>query len=141
MAWVLNFVKNFNIPYESFEQKLNLKGWTFKDADETIKSIAGNNKIRPADIYKHLKPSVHNNQGRDKRQVQRQAGGQGQGWGRKTLQDVCNSLNKNVDAAVSKLSEHGINASKNEFIRDIATNNNLRPIEIINMIENRGEVK
>lgn len=140
---VTEFCKNFNISLESFEQKLNLKRWTFKDENETIKNIASRNRISPADIYRYLKPSVYNNQGRGKGQVQGQVGsqlqGQGQGWGRKTLQDVCNSANKDVDAVIAKLSANGIKASKNELIRNIANNNNLRPIEIINMINEGGK--
>ena len=141
---VTEFCKNIDIPFESFERKLNLKGWEFKDANETIKDIASRNKISPADIYRYLKPSADNNQGRGQGQGQIQGqgqgrGGQSQGWGRKSLQDVCNSLNKDVDGVVNKLSANGIKASKNEFIRDIATNNNMRPIEIINMIDDRGK--
>ena len=140
---VTEFCKNFNISLESFEQKLNLKRWQFENNNETIKDIAHHNKISPAEIYRYLKPSVYNNQGRGKGQVQEQAGsqlqGQGQGWGRKTLQDVCNSANKDVDTVIAKLSASGVIASKNELIRNIAMNNNMRPIEIINMINDGGK--
>lgn len=139
---VTEFCNNFNIPYESFESKLNLKGWTFKDANETIKVIASRNKISPADIYTYLKPSVYNNQEKGRGQVQQGVDGykqsQGQGWGRKTLQDVCNSSNKDVDAVIAKLLANGIKASNNDLIRNIATNNNMRPIDIINMINDSG---
>jgi len=74
---VNEFCKNFDIPFESFERKLNLKGWEFEDANEMIKDIARRNRISPADIYRYLKPSADNNQGRGQGQVQ----GQGQGRG------------------------------------------------------------
>ena len=141
---VTEFCKNFNIPFESFERKLNLKGWEFKDANEMIKDIASRNRISPADIYRYLKPSAYNNQGRGQGQVQGQGqgrGGQSQGWGRKSLQDVCKSLNKDVDVVIKKLSANGVKASRNELLRNIAMNNNLRPTDIVNMINDSGKVE
>ena len=138
---VNEFCKNFDIPFESFERKLNLKGWEFEDANEMIKDIARRNRISPADIYRYLKPSAYNNQGRGQGQVQGQGqghGGQSQGWGRKSLQEVCKSLNKDVDVVIKKLSKNGVEASRNELLKNIAMNNNLRPTDIVNMIDGRG---
>jgi hypothetical protein len=140
---VTDFCKNFNISYEFFEQKMNQKNRIFKNKNETIKDIAHRNKISPADIYRFLTPSMYNKQDWGTNQAQGQPGVhlqiQGQGWGRKTLQDVCKTINIDMDKAINILSRNGIKASKNELVRNIATNYNLRPIDIINMMQNPGK--
>ena len=131
---VIEFCEQLNVPFESFKQKLNQKGWTFENVNDKIKDIARRNNISPAEIYNFLKKPDNNKL--------RLGQGQGQrGWGRKNLQDVCDELSQDLDVALKKLAANGIRASKEDYIRNIADQNNLRPMDIVNMIDNAGKTK
>jgi hypothetical protein len=129
---VTQFCEQFNIPVKSFQQKLNQKGWTFTNDHDTIKDIARCNNVSPAEIYNILQKSGSSNR----------KYGQGQmGWGRKSLRDACNELNQDVETALQSLAAHGIRASGNDNIKTLADQNNLRPIEIANIIRGSDVVK
>ena len=124
---VIRFCEQFNISLESFAQKSKLKGWIFENDDEKIKDIARRNNISPAEIYSAMnKTDVVNQNGQE----------QGSGWGRKSMQDICNELNLDVNIVLKNLKANGIDASKGDYIKNIAYQNNLKPIDIVNMINN-----
>ena len=58
--------------------------------------------------------------------------GEGRGYGRKTLSEICTQNNVSIDIALSNLRSHGIEASQNEKLKDIATRYNLLPIDVAN---------
>ncbi len=120
---VSEFCDELDIPISLFQQRMNQKGWEFNSAQDKISDIAKRNGISPATIYNSLTQSDKNRQG-DK------AGG----WGRKSLNQVCNDLSKDVDVVINKLAAKGIHASGHELIKNIATEHNLRPVEIVEMI-------
>jgi len=123
-SWsVTEFCKNLHIPKESFKQKLNQQGWQFKDYNESIESLAKRNNISPADIFKVLKTTTAQNTE------------QAKGWGRKTVQNVCQEFGKDVDEVVKKFANKGITVSKDDLIKNIADNNNFRPYEVVEIIK------
>ena len=121
---VTEFCEQFDIPLELFKQRLRQNSWTYENNDETIKSIAERNNISPAKIYEVLQEPGSSSQG------------QGSGLGRKSLQQVCDELGKNVEEVVKHLEAQGIHVSSGEHIRDIADRNYLRPSDIVDIIIN-----
>ncbi len=62
---------------------------------------------------------------------------QGQaGWGKKTVQQVCDELNKDVQVGIENLAAEGITASKEQLVRSISEQYNMRPVDIVNIIIN-----
>jgi hypothetical protein len=122
---VTQFCEQLNISIDTFQNKLNQQGWTFDISTDKISDIAQRHGVSPAAIYNLLKAPDHS-------PLEQGTGG----WGRKTLQQVCDELNCDVDAAIKKLAANGIIASKDDLIKDLAGENNMRPIDVVNLINN-----
>lgn len=119
---VTQFCEQLNIPLEKFQQQMNQQGWKFDPATDKIIDIAQRNGISPAKIYNLLQASDH------------QQGQGSSGWGRKSLAQVCDELNIDIDDAIKKLTSQGVMASKEDLIKDLAGKHNLRPVDIVNLI-------
>jgi len=117
------FCEQLDISLQNFKQRMNQQGWKFGSSENKIKDIAERNGISPAEIYELLKEPGKNMQGQ----------GSG-GWGRKSVQQVCEEMNKNVDDVLKSLTTYGITVSKDDQLKTIATKHNIRPIDIINLI-------
>ncbi len=125
---VTEFSTKLNIPLETFQKKLSDRGWDFAE-NETILQIAERNQISPADLYKILSTQ---SSGRNMASGNLRHGG---GWGRKSIEDVCLSAEKNVNDVLKMLAAKGIQASKNDNIKDVAERYNLRPVDLVEMIQ------
>ncbi len=125
---VTQFCEQFNISLDTLQNKLNQQGWKFDISSDKIMDIAQRNGISPAAIYNLLKTPDHNQQGQGS-----------SGWGRKSLDEVCEELNIDAKEAIKKLASHGVNAKGDEVIKDLAGKNNLRPVDIVNMINTNIE--
>ncbi|UCE06809.1 MAG: DUF4405 domain-containing protein [bacterium] len=120
---VAEFCERLNIPFENFQQQMNQQGWGFDGSEDKIKNIAEHNGISPAKIYDLVKAPGKSRQG--------QVSG---GWGRKSVQQVCEELNKDVDDVLKKLAANGIVVSKDELLKNIAARYNLRPVDVVNLM-------
>ncbi len=60
--------------------------------------------------------------------------GSGMGNGKKTLKIFCQDQKLEVQAALKKLKDAGIEASPNQVIRDIAVKNNMSPPEVVDIL-------
>jgi len=127
---VIEFCEQLDIPLQNFQQRLNQRGWEFDSSKDRIKDIAKRNRISPAEIYNLLKTPGKNRQG------QRLGG-----WGRKSVQQVCEQLNKDVEVVLKNLAANGMRASKDDQLRNLATKHNMRPIDIVNLISESGNRK
>jgi hypothetical protein len=100
------------------------------DDKSTIRKVADVNKITPKNFYEVIlakeKNTIHT---------------EGSGYGRKTLEDLCEELNINPDTEIHALSESGIHAERNARIKEIALANNILPIDIVNLIRQKTELK
>jgi len=120
---IFEFAKTINIPVDELKRSLVAQGFSIPNDEITIKEIAKQNNISPNDIYNKIKPN--NNQ-------LNQPLGEGRGYGRKTLSEICSQNNISIDVALSNLKAHGIEAKENEKLKDIATRYNLLPIDVAN---------
>ena len=59
---------------------------------------------------------------------------QGRGYGRMTVAEMCSLLQIGPDQALQRLQKAGIFSSKNESIKTLATDNNLRPSDLVDII-------
>jgi len=120
---VTEFCEKLNIPIERFENRAKQYNWKVLSNDDTIKDIAKRSNIAPSEIYKALQVASGT--------------GNGSGWGRKTLQQVCQELGQDTQTALKKLKAKQIIAEENSYIRDIANDYQLRPIDVINIISDK----
>lgn len=118
---VEEFCEKLDVPIERFENRMKNNNWEFEKM-QTIEEIARHNEIAPAEIYKAL-------------QVNSSSGtGAGAGWGRMTLQQVCDENNVDVDQAIERLHEKGITADPSLGIRALSSQAGIRPYEAIEII-------
>lgn len=120
---ITEFANTINMPVEELKNSLTAKGLNIPDENTTIKEIAKLNNISPSEIYNNVK--------RGNQQVN-QPVGEGRGYGRKTLSEICAQNNISIEAAIANLKAHGIEAEENEKLKDIATRYNLLPIDVAN---------
>lgn len=127
---VTQFCEQLNIPLEKFEQQMNQQGWQFDASSDKISDIAQRYEISPAAIYKLVKRPEQNN-------PQHGIGG----WGRKTLQQACDELNLDVNETIKKLAANGVTATKGDLLKTLADQYGMRPLDIVNLINEDGETK
>ncbi|MBN2092097.1 DUF4405 domain-containing protein [candidate division KSB1 bacterium] len=130
---VTEFCEKVNVSLEKFTQKMQERGWKFDGPDQKLKDIAEQNGISPADIYKELQLKSAMEQGHDALEA---AGIHGTGWGRKTVEQVCEELGIEIEVAQKRLADAGILVETGQNIKDIASKHNLKPLEVVNLIQN-----
>lgn len=106
--------------------------------DMTIKKIAQENRVSPTDIYENIKtiaapktatPSVVSEK------VKADGNGQGLGYGKMTLAEVCQNDSIPIDQALNNLSIKGIKAKPGDKLRKIAGNYKSTPLDLVELIK------
>ena len=105
--------------------QLSSKGIKIENESSTIKEISVQNNIAPNDIYKIVKETS------DKPITVLT---EGRGYGRKTIEQLCSELKIATTDGLYRLSVKGINADKDEKLKDVAARNQMTPIDIANTI-------
>jgi len=113
------FCQKMNIPLNQAIRNLKAKNIKFK-INETLKNISKNNNTTPNKIYEIIKTSSF----------------AGKGYGRMSLEEVCKKENIDINKAIEILQQNNIKATKEQTLKEIANQNNLMPIDIINIILN-----
>ncbi len=93
--------------------------------DQLVKEVAEHNNTTPSTIYKqmNLQQNISDNTSL-----------QGKGYGRKTLEEICLQLSMDIEEVLERLQKVGIIAHKNESIKNLATDNDMRPMDLVNII-------
>lgn len=89
---------------------------------QTLAEIATLNKTTPMEVYQLITRKPSNGQ-------------QGQGVGRKTLEDFSTELNIPVDEIIRILKENNIHSEKNQTLKQIGELNNMAPRDIYALFE------
>jgi len=112
--------QKLNIPYQSAAKILENKKIIF-NAQDTLKEIAKKNNTTPNKIYELIKnansPYI------------------GTGLGMMSLSEVCQKEGIDLKVCLNRLKKEGINAKKDDTLRELAFSHNLRPIDILNIIK------
>jgi len=134
---VTEFCQQMNIPVDVFQKKLAQNGWVVQDLNETLDQIARRNGISPAELYTAFK--TKSGATTSSIDAHTATAGYGQGWGRKTLEQVFKELEIQPVLGLQRLAARNIQASPDQNVRDIAIAHNLRPIDVVEIIKGTAE--
>lgn len=119
-------------------QSLRAENIKFKDASDSIQSIAAANDMNPMQVYALIsnlkKPGAETVVGDAMTADKVEERFAGTGLGNKSLDDLCMSLNLELDLAQSRLTRAGVVAQPEERLRPIADRHNVSPIDILKVI-------
>lgn len=122
---IQKFAETIKLPPNELRTKLALKGIRIDSDSATIKEISEQNNLSPSEIYKWVQETTNQSIS---------VPTEGRGYGRKTIEQICTELKISTDNGLNRLRAKGINANKDEKLKDVAAKNNLVPIDIANTI-------
>ena len=114
----------------------NLQGLGIEvnSSDQTLKELSSQVDLSPQEIFSQLKPERQGQQNSGKKGGVQQGGG----LGRKNLQQIAEENNISLDELLQRLKSEGIDAKGDDVLRDLAIKYNMRPPEILAIL-NKGE--
>lgn len=118
------FSSAIKIPVDEIKKRLGSENIFVPSEDISVKEIAELNNISPNRIYNLLKRTGNNSNA---------AAGEGRGFGRKTIHEICIENDINVETAIANLKLKGIEAGLDDKLKDIALRHNLMPVEVANI--------
>ncbi len=145
------FSKRRNIDLQQAILVLNEKNIKIASTKESLGVIAKNNEISPKQVYEILKPlegktstvEIKTVETKAKEKVDKERTSQkwtrdeiikefeGKGLGRKTIKQICEENRVDVQKAMKKLKNKGIDANEKDSLKTIAEKNNTSPIELL----------
>lgn len=105
--------------------KLQQNGINVNGTDITVKELAAANNLTPQDIYERTQ----------RQNVNRTVFVSGSGYGRKSLIDLSKETNLNLNLVLNRLKQNGILAEPESNIKDLSSEYDHSPIDIINIIQ------
>ena len=130
------FTKQIGMSMERAEKILKNNGINVRDTSSTIQDIAIDNNTSPVALYEILKtelPSEEKKKLEDITTSKKQGAGGGYGW--KTLENLAQELDIPIQDIMEFLQSKGIDAKKDEVIRNVADKNGLKAYELVDMIQ------
>lgn len=130
------FAKKMNIDLNLALQELKNQGIIVEKDTDSLQTIARRNKTNPMNIYAIIKKF-------EQREIETgivytpeliEEKFAGTGIGRKTLLQICEENNIDLNLAKKKLSEKGISVKEDETLKEMASRHNTVPIEILKII-------
>jgi hypothetical protein len=121
------FIEQIGIPQDEALKLLENKGIRVQNPSLSIKDIASDHNTSPVAIYEIL----------EKEPAKKKQSGRGYGW--KTLENVAQELGIPLQDIMTFLQSEGIEAKKDDVIRDVAEKNGMTPYELVEMIQKLKE--
>ncbi len=124
---VYEFGELIKLPVAEIQNRLKKNGVITNDSTLTIKEIAAKNEITPQKLYEFLNVK--------KTSSNKITLTEGSGYGRKTIGEISELLSVPLQKAINNLKKKGIDATSEDNIRDLASSNNMLPIEVVRIIQ------
>lgn len=121
------FINQIGMPMERAEKILENNGINVRDTSSSIQDIAKDNNTSPVALFEILKTLD------DTTASKKQSMGGGYGW--KTLENLAQELDIPIQDIMEFLQSKGIDAKKDEVIRNVAEKNGMTPYELVGMIQ------
>jgi predicted DNA-binding protein YlxM (UPF0122 family) len=113
-----------NVPLDRVQEKLKKAGVTFRGPEETLAEIARKNNTSPNALYEIIV------EGEEVKELPVE----GSGYGKKTLGEVASEMNIPLEKVLERLEKAGIRAEGKQKLRDIASSNDIEPVELLSLI-------
>lgn len=123
------FAQTINLPKDNLVSSLKSKGVKIQNDSITIGELSKNNNLTPSELYKIVSETSG-------KAIHVQTQGQGRGYGRKTISQICSEVNLTAEEGINRLKLAGYIAEKDEKLKDVATRYNLTPVDIANVLTN-----
>jgi hypothetical protein len=134
------FIGQVGISLERAKKIFEDKGIKIQDTSSLMRDIAKDNNTSPVSLYEILKSDL-STQDREKLESltaqKKQSSGRGYGW--KNLENLAQELNIPVQNIMDFLQSKGIDAKKDDVIRNVAEQNGLKAYELVDMIRKMRE--
>lgn len=118
------FSSAIKIPVDEIKKRLGSENIIVPSEDISVKEIAELNNISPNRIYNLLKRTGNNSNA---------AAGEGRGYGRKSIKEICIENEINVETALANLKLKGIDAGPDDKLKDLSLKHNMMPVEVANI--------
>ena len=120
------FAETIKLPLNELKAKLETKGIKVENETITLEELAKQNHLSPSNIYSMVAESSnqYNNYS-----------GEGRGYGRKTIEQVCEELNISVEKGIKMITRKGIKVERDEKVKDVASRQNMMPIELVDILK------
>jgi len=126
--------KAVNLPLGQILQNLQNSGIKIENNSVIVKDIADKYNITPQELFEKM-----NLQNKSKDSLDHNIGsGVGSGYGMKTVAEICEVFGVEIQKGLDRLTEEGIEAKAGDKIKDIAIENNILPIDVVNIISSQN---
>lgn len=122
---IKEFATTMQISPAEIRIQLESQGIQIIDPGITLQEIAKNNDISPQELYSLMEL-------RDEVSSPIVEGG---GYGRMTVEEIAGKLNVSTETALEKLQMNGIDARANSNIRQLGTQYNMLPYDLVELIQ------
>jgi hypothetical protein len=119
--------KAMNLPLDGIVENLKRHGIEPDSNTIVVEDLASKYNLTSKDIY-----AKFNRQGKD---INRSGGGSGRGFGRKTVEDICRESKIPLETGLQRSSKKGISATPNSRVRDLSSQINVMPVDVISIIQ------
>lgn len=121
-----------NEPVDSLLYRLKTHNIAVTDTNTILGDIAEQYDRKPYIIYSYF-------DGHKSNQPRKPAigGGHGMGYGRMSIEEVCNNNGITIEEGLARLKNNNINAQAADNVRTIALKNNLKPFDLVNIIKGK----
>ena len=119
--------KYVNLSPKEIIEKLNNKNIKVESKDQTLEEIGTINDLPPSKIYEFILANED--------VITKPVFQPGQGLGNRTLQEYADYKNKDVRVLLNHLEQNGIKAKPTQSFREISSNNNTNPRQVLNVVE------
>lgn len=123
---LIELAKTTQQPLDEMLQNLRNKGIEPDSNTIIIEYLAKKYHLTPQQLYEKMKIQQKESYS---------AQGIGAGYGRKTVEQICNQFEIPLQMGIERLNEKGIEAKNDELIKDIALEHDMLPIDVVSIIK------
>lgn len=123
------FAQKADVAFPTILERLRMNGLTADSTTMLVKNLAAKYNFTPQQLYEKMRGTG----------IPKPAAiAEGGGYGRKTVAQIAGQFDVPVTEALARLQQHSIFAEAGSVIRDLASEHNLSPIDLVKLI---GEEK
>jgi len=126
MMTLVELSKAMNLPLDGIIENLKKHGIEPDSNTIVVEDLAVKYKLTPKDIF--LKFNLQ------AKGISNTGGGASRGYGRKTVEDICRENKIPLETGLQRLKKRGISAAANSRVRDLSSQINVMPVDVISII-------